>query len=58
MAIFPLGKNFSLWTSLFGTFGMTAGDDLDKCKCSGYGIGFYVHGGFGYLVVTGLVKTS
>ena len=56
--LYTLGKNFASGNSLFETFEMTANDDLDKCKCSGYGTGFNVHGGFGYLVVMGLVKTS
>ena len=56
--LYTLGKNFASGNSLFEIFEMTANDDLDKCKCSGYGTGFNVHGGFGYLVVMGLVKTS
>ena len=56
--LFTHGKNFALANSLLGTFGMAANADLDKCKCFGYGIAFNVHGGFGYLMVMGLVKTS
>ena len=56
--LFTRGRNFALGNSLFGFFGTTANDDLDKCKYSGCSIGFNARGSFCYLIVMGFVKTS
>ena len=55
---FTLGRNFALGNSFFGAFGMTEIADLNKCKYSGYGIGFNARGSFRYQIVMGLVKPS
>ena len=56
--LFTLGRNFALGNCLFRAFEMTANADLDKCKYSGYGIGFNARRTFHYLIVMGLVKKS
>ena len=43
---FNVGKDFALGHYLFGAYKLTKDTDSEKCKYSGYGIGFDTHGIF------------
>ena len=54
--LFNVGKDFALGNSLFGAVKLTKNTDLDKCKYSGYGIGFDAREGIRYRMIVGLVR--